>query len=67
MVLIKDSGITVLLGIYPSIQAASLISKTIKDRNKLGFYPTIVPTDNACTTNLVEDFLQKLNEKNRKN
>jgi|GEM_PF-5822535 len=60
-------GIAVLIGIYPTNKAAAFISKTVKERNKLSYYPIIELTNNPPTSTFVEDYLEKINTLNELN
>jgi hypothetical protein len=61
----NPGGIATLVGIYPTHRAAVFISKIVKERNKLPFFPTIEATVQAPTTIFVENYLERMDE-NRK-
>lgn len=62
----NTGGIATLIGIYPTHRAASFISKVVKERNKLPFFPIVEPTNFTPTTYFVEDYLERLDAKKEK-
>jgi len=58
----NPGGIATLVGIYPTHPEAAFISKAVKDRNKLPFFPIIEPTDYPPTTMSVANHLERMRE-----
>jgi hypothetical protein len=59
----NPKGTSMLLGIYPTEEAARFISKVVKNKFKLSTYPIVYKTNFPITSDKVENFTTKTNGK----